>query len=156
SSQTALSPVRRMPSRGTMADMTQEHVPEHIGVYLRFRSLFGDPNARRAKLGRKAAKPATTVPFGEGRDPHSLGDVIDSLTQGMGWRSPLARGDLLAHWPELVGEETAAHAVPVGIQDGVLAVRCDSTAWATQLRLMRAKVTTEIARRFPDAGIESV
>jgi predicted nucleic acid-binding Zn ribbon protein len=46
--------------------------------------------------------------------------------------------------------------VPVGIEDGVLAVRCDSTAWATQLRLMRTKVTTEIALKFPDAGIESV
>jgi predicted nucleic acid-binding Zn ribbon protein len=139
-----------------MADMTQDRVPEHVAVYLRFRSVFGDPNARRATLKRKTAKPATTVPFGDGRDPHALGDVIDALSQRMGWTSPLARGELLAHWPELVGEETAAHAVPVGIEDGVLAVRCDSTAWATQLRLMRAKVTTEIARRFPEAGIESV
>ena len=38
----------------------------------------------------------------------------------------------------------------------MLAVRCDSTAWATQLRLMRTQITTEIANRFPDAGIQSV
>ena len=144
-----------------MADVAEpvneaERPPEHVSVYLRFRSVFGDSNARRATVRRKAAKPASTIPFGAGRDPHALGDVIEALTQRMGWTSPLARGELLAHWPELVGEETAAHAVPVGIEDGVLAVRCDSTAWATQLRLMRSKVTTEIARRFPDAGIESV
>jgi predicted nucleic acid-binding Zn ribbon protein len=139
-----------------MDDVSEERAPEHVSVYLRFRSLFGDGAARRATARKRAAKPTASTPFGDGRDPHALGDVIDSLSQRMGWSSPLARGDLLSHWAELVGAETAAHAVPVGIEDGVLAVRCDSTAWATQLRLMRTKVTTEIAKRFPDAGIESV
>lgn len=129
---------------------------EHVAVYQRLRTLFGDAGARRAKARKTNATPASTVPFGDGRDPHALGDVIDALSQRMGWASPLARGDLLAQWPQLVGEETADHAVPVGIEDGVLSVRCDSTAWATQLRLMRSRITTEIARRFPDAGIESV
>jgi predicted nucleic acid-binding Zn ribbon protein len=56
----------------------------------------------------------------------------------------------------IVGEETAAHSEPVSIEDGVLSIRCDSTAWATQLRLMRSQVTTTIAERYPEAGIESV
>jgi len=59
-------------------------------------------------------------------------------------------------WPDLVGAETAEHSTPLSIEDGVLAVQCDSTAWATQLRLMRSHITTTIANRYPDAGIHSV
>jgi len=130
---------------------------EHVSVYLRFRAVFGDASNRSATARkRKTKKEGATVPFGEGRDPHGIGEVMDSLTARMGWTSPLARSDLLASWAELVGEETAEHSSPAGIEDGVLSVRCDSTAWATQLRLMRAQITTTIAQRFPDAGIDSV
>ena len=131
--------------------------PEHIGVYLRFRRVFGDPSRRGTSRNRKRTiDPEASVPFGDGRDPRGLGEVIDGLTTRMGWTSSLARSELLLAWPELVGAETAAHADPVGIDDGVLTVRCDSTAWATQLRLMRTQLTSAIAQRFPDAGVESM
>ena len=130
---------------------------EHVAVYLRFREIFGDRGARSATARQRAEKKAgAPVPFGGGRDPHGLGDVIDGLAAKMGWTSPLARSELLASWPEIVGAETAEHSTPVGIEDGVLSVQCDSTAWATQLRLMRGQVTTTIAQRYPDAGIQSV
>lgn len=131
--------------------------PEHVAVYLRFRDVFGSGAARSSASRKKAPRTeGRSVPFAPGRDPHGLGDVIDGLATKMGWTSPLARSDLIASWPEIVGAETAEHASPVSIEEGVLTVRCDSTAWATQLRLMRAQVTTTIALRFPDAGIESV
>lgn len=131
---------------------------EHVAVYLRFRRVFGDPTTRSAtaRKRKKNKREATSVPFGGGRDPHGIGDVIDGLASKMGWTSPLARSDLLASWPGIVGTETAEHSTPAGIVEGLLTVKCDSTAWATQLRLMRSQITTTIAARFPDAGIESV
>jgi predicted nucleic acid-binding Zn ribbon protein len=36
----------------------------------------------------------------------------------------------------VVGEQIAAHASPTSLNDGVLTVSAESTAWATQLRLM--------------------
>lgn len=132
-------------------------LPEHVAVYLRFRRVFGDGSSRAmAARKKKTAGQGRSVPFSDGRDPLGLGEVIGGLTAKLGWTSPLARSELLLGWPEIVGAETAEHAVPVGIEEGVLTVRCDSTAWATQLRLMRSQVTTEIARRYPDAGVESV
>lgn len=137
--------------------MTEERQPEHVAVYLRLRRLFGDGAARAtAARRRKAGTQGRSVPFSDGRDPLGLGEVIDSMTLKLGWSSPLAKAELLVQWPSIVGAETAEHAVPVGVQEGVLTVRCDSTAWATQLRLMKVQVTTEIARRYPEAGIESV
>ena len=135
-----------------------EPVPEHVAVYLRMRSLFGDPGKRSpdARKRAKNKKEGASVPFGIGRDPRGIEDILDGLTSRLGWNSSLAKADLLASWTELAGAETALHSEPVGIEDGILTVRCDSTAWATQLRLMRGQITTSIAQRFPDAGIDSV
>jgi predicted nucleic acid-binding Zn ribbon protein len=132
--------------------------PEHIAVYLRMRAVFGEPGKRTVDARKRAKnkKEGKSIPFGVGRDPHGIDDVLEGLTTRLGWTSPLARADLVASWAELVGEETAEHSTPVSIDEGILTIQCDSTAWATQLRLMRGQVTTEIARRFPDAGIESV
>lgn len=138
---------------------TEGHEPgqEHVAVYLRVRQVFGDATNRSVTARkRNSKKEGASIPFGEGRDPRGLGDVIDALTSKMGWTSPLARSELLASWGDLVGAETAEHSTPASIEEGLLTVHCDSTAWATQLRLMRTHITTAILRRYPDAGVESV
>lgn len=133
-------------------------LPEHIAVYQRIRRAFGDPALRSGDARRRtrAARDTTSVPYGLGREPRGIDDVMQKLTATMGWESPIAQAELLASWSEIVGEETAQHAEPIGIDDGVLTVRCDSTAWAQQLRLMNANITTEIAKRFASADIQSV
>lgn len=130
---------------------------EHIAVFERFRKIFGNRAATSADARKRTAREAgATTPFGSGRDPQGIAEVMDALTTRLGWNSPLARSELISSWTELVGDETASHSTPVGIEEGTLTVSCDSTAWATQLRLMRSQIITRIAQRFPDAGIESV
>src|SRR5690606_20444250 len=132
-------------SAGAPAD---EPNPEHIGLYQRFRSIFGDGASRSRDSRRRAAKAgSTSVPYGEGRDPRGIGEVVDNLTMKLGWNSPLAQSELLASWSELVGEETAARSIPTSIDEGVLTVACDSTAWATQLRRMRSELVTAITQK---------
>ena len=132
--------------------------PEHVHVFRRIRRSFGDPSLRSgdARRRRRAAGDDTSVPYGLGREPAGLGDVLGALSSTMGWDSPIARADLLADWPGIVGAETAAHAEPLGIEDGILTVRCDSTAWAQQLRTMRSAVAARITEKHEAAGIESV
>jgi len=138
-----------------MADAPGESEP--VSVYLRFRRVFGDGSSRSADARKRAKKePGSTIPFGSGRDPEGLGAVMDAVTSKLGWSSPLARSELLASWLEIAGVDTAEHSTPVGIEEGVLTVKCDSTAWATQLRLMRVQIMNRIISRYPDAGIESI
>jgi predicted nucleic acid-binding Zn ribbon protein len=140
-----------------MPDRTVAEHSEAAKVYLRFKDVFGDPNAARKRTRRKASPQiGSSVPFGAGRDPHGLGETISSLTAQLGWNSPMAQSDLLASWTELAGAETAKHSTPAGIDEGVLTVHCESTAWATQLRMMRVEIMTHIAQKFPDAGIASI
>lgn len=130
---------------------------EASAVYRRLRRVFGDPTMRSTDARKRATRiPGDSTPFGVGRDPSGLGDVLDAVTHTLGWTSPLARGELLTAWPELVGVDIAAHSEPVGIDDGVLTIQCDSTAWATQLRIMRAEILTTILRRYPDAEVSSI
>ncbi|ERK73114.1 DUF721 domain-containing protein [Leifsonia aquatica] len=136
-------------------------MPERTGlseasiVYLRMKELFtGSPSRRRTRV--RPDEVGGSKPFTAGRDPRGLGDVVDALASQLGWTSALAQSDLLEGWRELAGEETAKHAIPDAITDGVLVVRCESTAWATQLRMMRSELLVRIGERFPEADIQSI
>lgn len=130
---------------------------EHRAVFDRFRRVFGN-SATTSRDARKRAhrEPGSSVPFGGGRDPRGIAEVMGALTSGLGWDSTLARSDLLSSWQEIVGAETAEHSTPVSIEEGTLTIQCDSTAWATQLRIMRADIITRISQKYPDAGVLSV
>ena len=129
---------------------------EASAVYLRMKELFAGTATRSRRAKKTVEGRAASQPFGSGRDPRGIADVMDALTAQMGWTGALAKSDLLDGWLELAGEETAKHAVPDQIADGVLVVRCESTAWATQLRMMRSELLARIAERFPDADIVSI
>ena len=77
---------------------------------------------------------------GSGRDPSLLGDQMDRLLLDRGWNVDVAVGSVMGRWPEIVGENVAEHCKPVTFSDGVLTVRADSTAWATQMRLMSSSI----------------
>jgi predicted nucleic acid-binding Zn ribbon protein len=80
----------------------------------------------------------------DGRDPAPVGAVIDGVIATSGWGTDIAVRTLFARWPELVGPEVAAHCQPTGFADGTLRVRADSTAWATQLRLLAGSVVKRL------------
>jgi len=129
-------------------------LPETIATYLRLRGL--EPSARSFRKKRRRTEDDENAPFTAGRDPRGLGDVITALTRDSGWNSQLAREDVVRSWDEVAGADTAGHTRPVAFADGTLTVQADSTAWAKQLQLMRAHILSEIVRRFPDAGVESI
>ncbi len=76
----------------------------------------------------------------DGRDPSLLGDQMDRLLLDRGWNVDVAVGSVMGRWPAIVGQDVAEHCTPVTFGDGVLTVRADSTAWATQLRMMSSSI----------------
>ena len=120
---------------------------EAARVYAHFREIFGDNRPRPGRARSRTREITGSEPFTPGRDPRPLGDAIDGLTTQLGWAAPMAQHVMLASWAEVAGEETAKHSEPIAIENGVLQVRCESTAWATQLRLMRTELVTRILDR---------
>ncbi|MFJ9375093.1 DUF721 domain-containing protein [Streptomyces sp. NPDC101455] len=87
----------------------------------------------------------------DGRDPMALGAAINRLLNERGWETPAAVGGVMGRWPQIVGEDLANHCVPEKYDEDerVLIVRCDSTAWATNLRLLAPQL---VARLNEDLG----
>ncbi len=83
------------------------------------------------------------------RDPQLLGSTLDRLVTERGWETEKAVGDVMGRWPTIVGPQLAAHAVPVSFDGGELVLSADSTAWATQIRLL---APTLLARLAADLG----
>lgn len=81
----------------------------------------------------------------------ALGSAINRLISERGWEAPAAVGGVMGRWPEIVGEDVAKHCEPERYDEDerVLVVRCDSTAWATNLRLL---APTLVARLNEDLG----
>lgn len=136
-----------------MGDPTDDDLPLPIATYLRLRGLEAPRRSRRRKRVDIADEHA---PFAPGRDPKGLGDVLASLTREAGWDTHLAEEDLLLQWQQIAGEQTAAHSEPIGLREGVLTVRCDSTAWTKQLTLLRGEIMTRIIRDHPQVGVKSI
>ncbi len=90
------------------------------------------------------------------RDPQPLGRVASRLSAARGWAPKLANGSVFGRWAELVGPEVAEHATPTSLRDGELTVQADSTAWATQLRLLQRQLLARIASRLGDGVVTTM
>ena len=69
-------------------------------------------------------------------DPQPLNTAIAGLLSDQGWQAAAAVGSVFGRWPQIVGADLATHTRPERLDGGELVVIADSTAWATQVRLL--------------------
>jgi len=136
-----------------MADEKDSDVA--VEFYYRMRAAVTGRKDRDTKRREKSLRQGSR-PFDEGRAPKSLASTMDSLIQNFGWQSKVAEGELFSNWKDLVGDRVAESSFPEDLSRGVLTVRCKSTAWATQLRLMGNEILAKIAERLPDLEVKEV
>jgi predicted nucleic acid-binding Zn ribbon protein len=86
------------------------------------------------------------------RDPVRVGDAIRHIVDASGWRERLAVGRLRDGWPRVVGDQIAAHSTPLKLSAGVLLVRAEPGAWASEIALLAAGVATK-ADAFLGGGL---
>ena len=102
--------------------------------------------SRRQRAGRVSPEEQTwSGPAADRRDPALLGASLDALADEQRWAATLRSAGLLARWPDIVGAEIAAHCRPERLVDGELVCVAESTAWATQLRLLSHQVLDRLA-----------
>lgn len=90
------------------------------------------------------------------RDPQPFEVAVDRLTVEHGWELDISVHAVLARWPDLVGADLAAHCHPEGFSDGVLVVRAESTAWATQLRLLAPQLASRLNAQVGAGTVRSI
>ncbi len=95
-------------------------------------------------------------PGPDGRDPQLLGAATSDLARSRGWNGKVAEGSVFGRWRAVVGEQIAAHAAPTSLNEGVLTVSAESTAWATQLRMVQSQLIAKIAAAVGDGVVTSL
>ena len=102
---------------------------------------------RRAKAqdGRTGRPGGYTGPGPDEGDPQRLSDAVADYVDERGWNKTVTAAGVLGRWAAIVGSDIAAHSRPESLVAGELVVVAESTAWATQLRLLSATLLARIA-----------
>ena len=102
------------------------------------------------KGGRKSfvAKPKSDNTR-DATEPKPIGELLNELIQERDWKSGLSEGEIFVKWGEIVGADIAANSQPIEIKDEKLIIKCASTAWATQLNLIKAQLLQSIQSIAP-------
>lgn len=117
------------------------------------------PRSRRSSRRRGRRRGDDTPLSGahpDDRDPQLLSSEVDRLVNDQGWGLDLQVRGVFARWTEIVGPEIGAHSTPETLVDGTLIVRTDSTAWATQLKLMTGNVVRRLNTELGDGTVKLV
>lgn len=110
--------------------------------------------APRRKPG--AGRRRWSGPGPDARDPQPLGAATGDLARSRGWSAKVAEGAVFGRWRAVVGDQIADHAAPKSLNEGVLTVTAESTAWATQLRMVQAQLLAKIAAAVGDNVVTSL
>ena len=105
---------------------------------------------------RRNEKSKGSKPFDKGRDPVLAKDSMDGLISSFSWSNPLDKAELFTSWEKVVGKDSAEASQPEDLQGGVLSVKCRSTAWATQLRLLEKDILRRINTDFPNLEVAEI
>lgn len=107
----------------------------------------------RSRTGRRRR---WSGPGADDRDPQLLGRLTAALVRSRGWSEEVSAGAVLGRWAALVGPDIAAHAQPIALRDGELTLQAESTAWATQLRMMQRQLVASIAAGVGEAVVTRI
>jgi predicted nucleic acid-binding Zn ribbon protein len=109
------------------------------GVDLARAALAKARHEARAKGIAAPAKPRSAGGGSARRDvgdPELLGETVARLLVERGWDVPAAVVGVTERWGEIAGSDLADHCRPEKFDTGVLHLVAESTAWATQVRLL--------------------
>lgn len=125
--------------------------------------------ARAALARAKASSRATPskqppsrrrVQYGDDRDPQTVDKVMQGWLRDHGYESQVGSGSLIARWPEIVGDQMADHVTPEAVRESEdgreLLLRADSTAWATQVRLLLPQIHGRIATLLGSGVVDRI
>ena len=127
-----------------------------VDFYYQMRNSAAGRISRDARRREDRAKNANSQPFEAGRNPKKASVSILELFKSFAWDTPLAEADLFTKWHEIVGKNNAENSIPENLSNGLLTVRCKSTAWATELRLMQTQILDRIRETYPQLEVASI
>jgi len=120
----------------------------------------------RARAAARSAPPHTTKPqrppsatlVTSGRDPVPLAAAVDGMVAERGWQTHTAIASVTGRWADIVGTDIAAHVEVESFdpEQGSLHLRAESTAWATQIRLLMPTLKARLAEEVGSGVVRHI
>lgn len=121
------------------------------------RGLAGRTGRARKRLKNlRRVDPRSSSAHPDDRDPQPLDETLDRFVKDQGWTTDLRVHGVFGRWSSVVGPEVAAHVTPESYADGRLVVRTDSTAWATEMKLLAANLVHRLNQDLGDGTVEVI
>jgi predicted nucleic acid-binding Zn ribbon protein len=122
------------------------------------RALAGRTGTRRPRLRntRRRVDPVASSAHPDDRDPQTLDSTLGRLVDDQGWETELRVHGVFSRWSAVVGREVAEHVTPESYADGRLVVRTDSTAWATEMKLLAPNLVHRLNQDLGDGTVEVI
>lgn len=86
-------------------------------------------------------------------EPESVANFLGKLISDQGWEGSLSAQRVFTDWGRIVGDEVAQHCAVIGYADGQVEVEADSTAWATQLRLLAPRIVAKLNEELGQGSV---
>jgi predicted nucleic acid-binding Zn ribbon protein len=90
------------------------------------------------------------------RDPQPVGAAVDEFVDQHGWGTELRVHGVMARWDLIVGPDIAVHSHPERYAETELTIRAESTAWATQLRLLAPVIVRRLNEELGDGTVTRI
>jgi len=119
-------------------------VSDDRGRRLIDRARKAAPAPRRRKRRVAPEDQRWSGPGSDERDPALLGASIEQVVRDREWEDTLRTAGIPARWPQIVGADIADHCRPERLEAGVLTCVAESTAWATQIRLLAPTILARL------------
>lgn len=131
--------------------MTESDEPDNLGLARDIANSYRGAKPVSSSTGkrRQPVKPARP----KRDEPSQIGDLLGELVNDQGWTEQLASQRVFTDWPTIVGPEVAQHSEVIAFDDGEVEVRTDSTAWATQLRMLAPRIVAKLNTEFGEGSV---
>ena len=84
-------------------------------------------------------------------EPVQITQSLDGIMRSLRGTDRIQIGGVFGKWPDAVGDNVAQHVSPIRLDEGVLTVEADESAWATQVKFLSGTI---ISRLHEVAGVD--
>jgi predicted nucleic acid-binding Zn ribbon protein len=85
-----------------------------------------------------------------------VGDLLPAVLKSVGLEHKFREQEVLALWPEVVGEHIAARTQAVRVEKGVLYVHVDHGAWMQELHFKEKELLARLREKAPGARLKRI
>ena len=78
-------------------------------------------------------------------EPVPITAALDGIMKSLRGTDRIQIGGVFGRWADAVGENVAAHVRPVRLDQAILLVEADDSAWATQVKFLSGTIIARLA-----------